>query len=292
MNRIFVCMRGMLFAALVGMSLFPLHVSASDKDQSGSLPVLVPPQSTGYEAALDLRQGDEYARKRGYPEAVIARFSSVVRVFISVYHPDQERFLPYSLGMGFLVGNGLILSAAHIPAPSHESVRLIPPLENAFECIQVRAAIQFGGASKLPARIVWYNRDADLFVMRFAPDSLPKGIEPIPVAEDDPAVGEELYLYGFLFGGESELIMSDIPTILPPVFFRIAGEEAHGRGRFLFVQHPEFGYSGGPLFNGKGKIEGVTSAMSEGEAFGSAVSRKEILKAISQIAVTKPYCPE
>jgi S1-C subfamily serine protease len=111
-----------------------------------------------------------------------------------------KTFLPKdAVGTGFLVGDGLLASALHVQTKAAEMLKYLD--KNSYELIAWKTfdAIDY---AQFPIELYSFDKNTDLAIFRFDANVLkdkPKfaQIKPLALAENLPALGEEVVSIGF-----------------------------------------------------------------------------------------------
>ncbi len=155
-------------------------------------------------------------------------------------------------GSGFVVdADGSIVTNYHVVqrALQESSVELLEGAD---------MTVSFQDGSTVPVRVVGANALYDLALLELEdPDDLPDGLNPIPLGEELPLVGQKTIAIGNPFGFESTVttgIVSAIGRTLQGV-----GEVSVSLVQTDAAINP--GNSGGPLLDSGGRLIGVNTAI-------------------------------
>jgi S1-C subfamily serine protease len=165
----------------------------------------------------------------------------------------EERQAPRrGSGSGFVVdADGRIVTNHHVirNALQEDSVELREGAD---------VTVSFAQSGTVPVRVVGANALYDLALLEpVDPDDVPAGLEPIPLGEGPPLVGQKVIAIGNPFGFESTVttgIVSAVGRTLPGV----------GEVNVALVQTDAAinpGNSGGPLLDSAGRLIGVNTAI-------------------------------
>lgn len=208
----------------------------------------------------------------GAPTARIARDPEVRAVAGSVVRILGEACGLGIAGSGWVAGDGLVVTNAHVVAGEDETV------------VQVR-----GSGDRLDARAVAFDSRNDIAVLRV--DGL--GARPLPFASDAPD-GRAAAIVGFPKNGPYDVRAARLGETR-----EVISQDAYGNGpverAVLTFRGPvRSGNSGGPLVDGRGAVVGTVfaSAVGKGPDGGYAVPNAIVRRAIdgsgSKTASTGP----
>jgi S1-C subfamily serine protease len=168
--------------------------------------------------------------------------------------PDmpQQRAPRQGSGSGFVVDEGGgILTNLHVVDAALEE-RSVTLRDGA------RVTVSFEDGTTAPVRVVGVNALYDLALLELEdPSDLPPGLEPIPLRDEAPLVGQKAIAIGNPFGFESSVttgIVSAVGRTLPGI-----GEVAVPLVQTDAAINP--GNSGGPLLDSAGRLIGVNTAI-------------------------------
>jgi serine protease Do len=216
---------------------------------------------------------------RADPVDIAAASRSVVRVVLIGTDEDGEPFL-IGHGSGFAIGPGLIMTNAHVVAPSRddETIRIgvVPPQ----------------GKSGSFATVVAFSAFNDLALLK-----LNEAVSLPPIALFTGPVGDGSDVYAVGYPGNVDfaqgLNAGDLVSPISPV--KTHGTVSAGRSskQFDTILHTASigaGNSGGPLLDPCGRVIGVNSFGTESahadSNFYFAVSTREIMRFLMQAGVT------
>ncbi len=165
---------------------------------------------------------------------------------------EQRQAPQRGSGSGFVVdADGSIVTNYHVVARALQE-RSVEMLEGA------EMTVSFQDGTTVPVRVVGVNALYDLALLELVePDDLPGGLNPIPLGEEHPLVGQKVIAIGNPFGFESTVttgIVSAIGRTLPGV-----GEVGVSLVQTDAAINP--GNSGGPLLDSGGRLIGVNTAI-------------------------------
>jgi len=144
--------------------------------------------------------------------------------------------------------------------------------------------VVFSDGERESASLVGADVDSDLAVIKVA--QLPEGVEPLPVATEQPKVGQLVVAIGNPFGEQGSMSLGIISGLNRSLS---SGREL---GTNLAYSLPEViqtdapinpGNSGGPLLNLKGEVVGVNSAIRSTTGTNSGVGFSVPARAVNRI---------
>ena len=197
----------------------------------------------------------------GAPTARIARDPEVRAVAGSVVRILGEACGLGIAGSGWVAGDGLVVTNAHVVAGEDETV------------VQMR-----GSGDRLDARAVAFDSRNDIAVLRV--DGL--SARPLPFASDAPG-GRAAAIVGFPKNGPYDVRAARLGQTR-----RVLSQDAYGNGPvqrdvLTFRGRVQSGNSGGPLVDGRGAVVGTVfaSAVGKGPEGGYAVPNAIVRRAIA-----------
>jgi len=197
----------------------------------------------------------------GAPTARIARDPEVRAVAGSVVRILGEACGLGIAGSGWVAGDGLVVTNAHVVAGEDETV------------VQVR-----GSGDRLDARAVAFDSRNDIAVLRV--DGL--SARPLPFASDAPG-GRAAAIVGFPKNGPYDVRAARLGQTRG-----VLSQDAYGNGPvqrdvLTFRGRVQSGNSGGPLVDGRGAVVGTVfaSAVGKGPDGGYAVPNAIVRRAIA-----------
>ncbi|MGB4777784.1 MarP family serine protease [Microbacterium sp.] len=169
-------------------------------------------------------------------------------------------------GSGFVAGNGLVVTNAHVVAGVQTPIVELPSVD--------AGAGWFGadGSRTREGRIVYFDPLDDLAVI--AVDGLDAGVLPIA---DPVEPGTQAAVQGYPLGGPFSSSTADVIAVgevrVPDIYDR----SAMPRAIYTLDADVQPGNSGGPLLSGDGEVIGVVFARGEdGERRGYAMTTDEL----------------
>lgn len=173
-----------------------------------------------------------------YLFAIVALFVAMLCWLVSsvpaaTYSPKTDTavvkvMLKQGHGSGVHIGNGLVLSAAHVP----EGVKVV--------------ILKTKDGRTRPAEVLWSSKEYDIAMLRTKDKTIDAATLDCRVAQ----VGEAITSYG-----------NPLRVEFAAAYGRIAGEpRAFGHWRSVFVTDitTVMGQSGGPVFDAEGRLIGIT----------------------------------
>lgn len=158
--------------------------------------------------------------------------------------------------------------------------------------------IIFADGSRQRADLVGADVDSDLAVLKV--ETLPTGVRPLPLAEEDVVVGQFVIAIGNPFGEQGSMtfgIVSGLGRSLPSQRMTASGS-TYSLPKVIQTDAPiNPGNSGGPLLNLKGEVVGVNAAIATLTGTGSGVGysipviavKRIVPKLIQEGKYTYPY---
>lgn len=145
--------------------------------------------------------------------------------------------------------------------------------------------VVFSNGDRRRASVVGSDEDGDLAVIQV--DSLPEGVQPLPIAaEDDLRVGQLVVAIGNPFGEQGSMsmgIVSGLGRSLPSQMDLATGS-AYSLPEVIQTDAPiNPGNSGGPLLNLNGEVVGVNAAIASASGTSSGVGFSIPVKAVRMI---------
>lgn len=210
-----------------------------------------------------ITDAENLAAAEGVSPEVVKRLKAIGPVIVQIIALDEESNIT-SGGTGFLVADDLVLSALHVA----------PPFEELLFSKRLWLQVFINGElirGYIPDRR-YYDVENDLVAIRLV-KKVP--IEPIPIAKQDPAIGETLYAFGYT--------NQDRPVLLG---FKYVGDtqiNESGKRFLVTTRGVDFGYSGGALLNSSGEAAGITVRISGGTAFSYSIPWDVVRNFLSQI---------
>jgi len=217
------------------------------------------------------------------PAAIYARRApGVVTLYADLGSEGQAQ------GSGFVVdGKGTILTNAHVVtnvadaagAPVHGAQKLY---------------VEFRDGDRVPARIVGWDLFSDVAVVRVDPAD--HALAPVPLGRSDTVVvGEPVAAIGSPFNEQSSLSVGVVSATDRTIDSLTSGYSVSGA---IQIDAPiNRGNSGGPLFDGRGRVIGInaqirtTSGTAEGVGFAIPIdtARRALVQLVRSGKVSYAY---
>ncbi|HZP17464.1 MAG TPA: serine protease [Terriglobales bacterium] len=236
---------------------------------------------------------EQLKQEQAMPAVVLNRYRNSICYIFGIYQvgfPHQQPAQRTRIsGTGFLVADRLIATNRHVAEPWYGDPDSEVLIEKGATARLEKLVAYFPGSpapvSLTPAAL---SSDGDLAVVRLD-DSVPAGIQPLPLAPGKPTAGELVAVVGYPMGVLG--MMAKAPT---PVYARLAyrrddqgtaselaalslirpsatcGHLGDVVGDKLIYDAPTaHGASGGPVFNSRGEVIGVNAAYIDGFSGGT-----------------------
>ena len=246
-----------LVAAILGAGAAIAIGSLTGLTDAGSTTIVVQPGDTGTGSA-----GPSTAPLLGNrfdPAAIYARRApGVVTLYADLGSGGQAQ------GSGFVVdAKGTILTNAHVVTNVAEAAGA--PVHGAE-----RVYVEFRDGDRVPARILGWDLFSDVAVVRVDPAE--HALAPVPLGRSgDVVVGEPVAAIGSPFNEQSSLSVGVVSATDRTIDSLTSGYSVSGA---IQTDAPiNRGNSGGPLFDGRGRVIGInaqirtTSGTAEGVGF-------------------------
>jgi 2-alkenal reductase len=263
--------------ALVAAVLGGLVVAALDSD--GTKTVFVTREAAPQAASTS---GDPQRPLLGNgfsPAAIYARRSPGV---VTIYAEFGGAGGASAQGSGFVVsGSGTVLTNSHVVTTAGQS----------SAAASVRGAntlyVEFKDGDRVPAKIVGWDLFSDVGVVKVDPAS--HALDPVPLGDSSAVVvGEPVAAIGSPFGNQNSLsvgVVSAISRSIPSLTSRFQVPEA------IQIDAPiNHGNSGGPLFDGRGRVIGINAQIrsdsGNAEGVGFAIPINTARRSMEQLLQT------
>jgi S1-C subfamily serine protease len=209
------------------------------------------------------------------PKAIYAHRSSGVVTIVAVYGSDPaspER----ALGSGFVVSSkGYIVTNSHVITTAGGDAAA-KPADQVF--------VEFQDHDRVEARIVGWDVFDDVGLIRVSPSA--HALAPVPLGDSAAVtVGEPVAAIGSPFGNENSLVVGVVSATkrsvdsLTSQFNLVDAIQTDA-----LINH---GNSGGPLFDARGRVIGITaqirSASGNAEGVGFAVAINSVRRSMQQL---------
>ncbi len=155
--------------------------------------------------------------------------AATVKVYVSMGH-----------GSGVYIGNGLVVTAAHIAEDADKDGKL---------------EVQDDNGNKEPAHVVWFNKIADVGLIRLTNVSALPALRPASLACDEAnaEVGDRLEIIGYPLALEKTHTWGRVANVV--------AHRALGQVNFIADISIAPGNSGGPVFDINGNVAGIAVAI-------------------------------
>ena len=245
-------------AAAIGAAVALVLVTATGLGDSTTTVVRDAQGPTTTRATAPVRTGPSGAFD---PAALYAaRSDGVVTIYANLGADGEAQ------GSGFVVDrNGAILTNAHV-------ITNVAELEPGSGRVRGAGAVyvEFSDGERVPARIVGWDLFSDVGVIRVKPEA--HALAPVPLGESrDVVVGEPVAAIGSPFGKQTSLSVGVVSATGRSIDSLTSGFTV---ANAIQVDAPiNRGNSGGPLFDGDGRVIGInaqiqsTSGTAEGVGF-------------------------
>lgn len=250
-----------------------------------------PPPSPQLLSEFDRLSGQVYRlqQERQMPMKVLERHRDSICFLYGIYSfsgpgLQVQRRMRIS-GTGFVAGEGLIATNRHVAEPwfeDPESQALIR--RGARPKLEQLMAFFPSSNEGIPLRDVRVSPDADLAVARFDPARLPVPVHPLPLAEDSGVPGDTVVVVGYPMGTLAMVAKSPqavyrrlasrrdgiavarelaaLSLIRPSATYGHLGDVVGDK--LIYDAVTAHGGSGGPVFDGRGKVIGINAAYLDG----------------------------
>ena len=215
------------------------------------------------------------------PEAIYKRTAPGVVTVISVFRAGGLSDLlgggsenQAGLGSGFVIsGNGEIATNAHVVTSGQG--------RNVSRAREVY--VDFADNNRVPARIVGYDPDSDVALLKVDPAGLT--LNPLPLGSShDLTVGAPVAAIGSPFGQPQSLSVGVISALDRSIESLTAFQIPGAIQTDAAINH---GNSGGPLVDGSGRVLGINSQIEStgggGEGVGFAVPIDTVKRSLDQL---------
>jgi len=251
--------------AAAGIAAVAAAIGAGVALLVGSLTDLGEGTTTTVVRSLDLPSTSTTTTPRARPSVsgldprslYLARAPGVVTIYANLGLAGESQ------GSGFVVNDdGVILTNAHVITNVAESPDNVSGAQAVY--------VEFADRERVTAKVVGWDLFSDVGVIRVSPDA--HELAPVPLGESsDVVVGEPVAAIGSPFGKQSSLTVGIVSATGRSIDSLTSGfSVANG----IQVDAPiNRGNSGGPLFDGDGRVIGInaqiqsTSGTAEGVGF-------------------------
>jgi len=246
-----------LVAAILGAGAAIALASVTGLTDGGTTTVVVEPDDAGTGANAPV--APPLLGNRFDPAAIYARRApGVVTLYADLGSEGQSQ------GSGFIVdGKGTILTNAHVVTNVADAAG--GPVRGADKLY-----VEFRDGDRVPAKIVGWDLFSDVAVVRVDPSD--HAVAPVPLGRSNTVVvGEPVAAIGSPFNEQSSLSVGVVSATDRTIDSLTSGYSVSGA---IQTDAPiNRGNSGGPLFDGRGRVIGInaqirsTSGTAEGVGF-------------------------
>jgi hypothetical protein len=253
-------------------------------------------------------QVNELQQEEAMPALVLNRYRNSICYIFGVYQigfPGQKPLQRTRIsGSGFLVADGLIATNRHVAEPWYGDPDSDELLDRGASATLEKLVAYFPGSREpLNLKAAVLSSDGDLALLRAMSGTA--GLEPLPLASNQPQPGELVAVVGYPMGVLG--MMAKAPS---PVYARLAyrhddqanagelaalslirpsatcGHLGDVVGDKLIYDAPTaHGASGGPVFNSRGEVIGVNAAYIDGFSGGTLGVSAESLRPLVKEAL-------
>jgi 2-alkenal reductase len=208
-------------------------------------------------------------------EAIYARRSPGVVTIVAVYGTDPAT-AQKSLGSGFVVSpKGYVVTNSHVITTAGDG-SVVEPADRVY--------VEFQDHDRVEAKIVGWDVFDDVGLVRVAPSA--HALAPVPLGDSAAVtVGEPVAAIGSPFGNENSLVVGVVSATK-----RSVGSLTSDFNLVDAIQTDapiNHGNSGGPLFDARGRVIGITaqirSTSGNAEGVGFAVAINSVKRSMQQL---------
>ncbi len=209
------------------------------------------------------------------PKTIYVRRSSGVVTIVAVYGTDPAT-AQKALGSGFVVSpKGYIVTNSHVITTAGDGA-VAQPADRVY--------VEFQDHDRVEAKIVGWDVFDDVGLIRVAPSA--HALAPVPLGDSAAVtVGEPVAAIGSPFGNENSLAVGVVSATK-----RSVGSLTSDFNLVDAIQTDALinhGNSGGPLFDARGRVIGITaqirSSSGNAEGVGFAVAINSVKRSIQQL---------
>jgi 2-alkenal reductase len=209
------------------------------------------------------------------PEAIYARRSPGVVTIVAVYGTDSAT-AQRALGSGFVVSpKGYIVTNSHVITTAGEG-EVARPADKVY--------VEFQDHDRIEAEIVGWDVFDDVGLIRVAPGE--HALAPVPLGDSaGVTVGEPVAAIGSPFGNENSLVVGVVSATKRSIDSLTSD---YNLVDAIQTDAPiNHGNSGGPLFDARGRVIGITaqirSTSGNAEGVGFAVAVNSVKRSMQQL---------
>jgi S1-C subfamily serine protease len=209
------------------------------------------------------------------PQAIYSRRAPGVVTIVAVYGDDPAT-AQKALGSGFVVSSkGYVVTNSHVITTAGDS-SVAQPADRVY--------VEFQDHDRVEATIVGWDVFDDVGLLKVRPAA--HALAPVPLGDSATVtVGEPVAAIGSPFGNENSLAVGVVSATK-----RSVGSLTSGFNLVDAIQTDapiNHGNSGGPLFDARGRVIGITaqirSTSGNGEGVGFAVAINSVKRTIKQL---------
>jgi 2-alkenal reductase len=234
------------------------------------------PPVAGAATPVAVRPGAKPLTGNGFdPKAIYARRSPGVVTIVAVYGTDAAT-AQKALGSGFVVSpKGYIVTNSHVITTAGDGA-VAQPADRVY--------VEFQDHDRVEAKIVGWDVFDDVGLIRVAPSA--HALAPVPLGDSAAVtVGEPVAAIGSPFGNENSLAVGVVSATK-----RSIGSLTSDFNLVDAIQTDALinhGNSGGPLFDARGRVIGITaqirSTSGNAEGVGFAVAINSVKRSMQQL---------
>jgi 2-alkenal reductase len=214
------------------------------------------------------------------PAAVYAKRAPGVVTLYSSYDLAASHPAASAQGSGFVVsGDGVVLTNAHVITTAGQETGTPRPASKVY--------VEFGDGDRVPAEIVGWDLFTDVGVVRIDPKA--HALNPVPLGDSAAvAVGEPVAAIGSPFGNQNSLAVGVVSATRRSIPSLTSGYDV---AEAIQIDAPiNHGNSGGPLFDGRGRVIGINAQIrsdsGNAEGVGFAIPINAARRAMEQLLAT------
>jgi len=215
------------------------------------------------------------------PAAIYAKRAPGVVTLYSSYDLAASHPAASAQGSGFVVsGAGVVMTSAHVITTAGQQDGGTPrPASKVY--------VEFGDRDRVPGEIVGWDLFTDVGVVRVDPKA--HALDPVPLGDSAAvAVGEPVAAIGSPFGNQNSLAVGVVSATRRSIPSLTSGYDV---AEAIQIDAPiNHGNSGGPLFDGRGRVIGINAQIrsdsGNAEGVGFAIPINAARRAMEQLLGT------
>ena len=215
------------------------------------------------------------------PAAIYAKRAPGVVTLYSSYDLAASHPAASAQGSGFVVsGAGVVMTSAHVITTAGQQDGGTPrPASKVY--------VEFGDGDRVPGEIVGWDLFTDVGVVRVDPKA--HALDPVPLGDSAAvAVGEPVAAIGSPFGNQNSLAVGVVSATRRSIPSLTSGYDV---AEAIQIDAPiNHGNSGGPLFDGRGRVIGINAQIrsdsGNAEGVGFAIPINAARRAMEQLLGT------